>query len=114
VRDLEAAGVDVDYRAGNLAYSPAKGGPGRIVLDPEASIGALRHEFQHFKDIQAAEFPGGMGYWYDQPRGFARIEVGGYLKEITTARQTGNADLVPKIVEQLRDRVRYLKQLEGW
>jgi hypothetical protein len=85
-----------------------------MVLDPDASIGALRHEFQHFKDVQAAEYPGSMTYWYGQPREFARIEVRGYLEEIRTARETGNADLVPKIVEQMKDRVKYLMQLEGW
>jgi hypothetical protein len=63
INELKAAGVEIDYRAGSLAYSPAKGGPGKMVLDPDASIGALRHEYQHFLDIQAAEFPG-LGAYY--------------------------------------------------
>jgi len=105
INELKAAGVEIDYRAGSLAYSPAKGGPGKMVLDPDASIGALRHEYQHFLDIQAAEFPGLGAYYNDLPE-FARVEVRGYLREIATARQTGNADLVPKIAEQMRARVK--------
>jgi hypothetical protein len=105
MKELEGAGVKVEQRAGSLAYSPEKGGPGKMILDPDASIGALRHEYQHFLDIQAAEFPGIGAYYKDLPE-FARVEVRGYLREIATARQTGNADLVPKIVEQMRARVK--------
>jgi RHS repeat-associated protein len=105
IRQLEAAGVQIERRAGTLAYSPQTGGPGRIILDPDASIGALRHEFQHFLDNQAANFPGLGAYYRDLPE-FARVEVRGYMQEVLTARQTGNADLVPQIVEQMRARVR--------
>jgi hypothetical protein len=105
IKELEAAGVEIDYRPGSLAYAPAKGGPGRLVLDPDASIGAVRHEYQHFLDIQAAEFPGIGAYFNDLPK-FARVEVRGYLREIATARQTGNADLVPQIVQQMKARVK--------
>jgi hypothetical protein len=114
IRELENAGVQIDYRPGCLAYSPQKGGPGKIVLDPDASIGALRHEFRHYADVRDAGFPGNMEYWYRRPREFARYEVRGYLEEIRTARELGHHDLVPKIVEQMRDRIRYLRQLEGW
>jgi hypothetical protein len=58
INELKAAGVEIDYPAASPTYSPAKGGPGKMVLDPDASIAALRHEHQHFLDIQAAEFPG--------------------------------------------------------
>ena len=76
-----------------------------MVLDPDASIGALRHELQHFRDVQAAGSPGLGSYYADLPE-FARVEVRGYLREIDTARATGHADLVPQIVEQMRQRVR--------
>jgi hypothetical protein len=104
MKELEGAGVKIEQRAGSLAYSPEKGGPGKMILDPDASIGALRHEYQHFLDIQAANFPGIGAYYKDLPE-FARVEVRGYLREIATARQTGNADLVPRIVEKMRARV---------
>jgi hypothetical protein len=107
IRQLEQAGVEIEYRSGTLAYSPAKGGPGKIILDPDASIAATRHECQHFLDNEAANFPG-LGHYYRDLAEFARVEVRGYLQEIATARQTGNADLVPQIVEQMRARVKEL------
>lgn len=76
-----------------------------MVLDPNASIGAVRHEYRHFLDIKAAGFPG-IGPYLEDIREFARVEVRGYLQEILTARQTGNADLVPRIVDQMRARVK--------
>jgi hypothetical protein len=105
MKNLETAGVEIEYRTGSLSYSPAKGGPGKIILDPKTSIGALRHEYQHFLDVQAAGFPGLGAYYRDLPE-FARVEVRGYLQEIYAARQTGNADLVSKIVGQMRARVK--------
>jgi hypothetical protein len=104
---LEAAGVNIDTRPGNLAYSPSTGRPGRIVLDPETSIGALRHEYKHFLDNQSAGFPG-LGYYYRNVTEFAKLEVRGYLEEIMTARQTGNEDLVPRIIMQMKSRIRKL------
>ena len=35
-------GVTVVPREGTMAYSPAAGTPGQLILDPDASIGALR------------------------------------------------------------------------
>jgi hypothetical protein len=105
ITELKGAGVTIEKRPGSLGYSPTKGGPGKMVLDPDASIGALRHEYQHFLDVQAAEFPGLGAYFNDLPE-YARLEVRGYLREIYTARQTGHADLVPKIVQQMKARVK--------
>jgi hypothetical protein len=104
LRQLREAGVDIDFRPGNLAYSPARGGPGRIILDPDASMGAVRHEFRHFLDIQDAGFPG-FGPYYTNRQAFARLEVRGYLEEIRLARELGHHDLVPQIVQQMRERV---------
>ena len=105
--DLLAAGVDLVSRPGTLAYSPCFGGAGRMILDPEHSIGALRHEYQHFLDHRAAGFPGFRPYLED-PGEFARLEVRGYLREIDTAHVTGNTDLVPAIMRLMLARVREL------
>ena len=104
IKELEDAGVEIEW-GDSLAYSPATGGPGKMKLERDASIAALRHELQHFRDVQAAGFPGLAAYYQDLPE-FARTEVRGYLKEIDTARATGHADLVPEIVEQMRTRVK--------
>lgn len=105
--DLAAFGVEIVTRPGTLAYSPAPGNAGRIILDPEISIGALRHEYQHFVDHRAAGFLGFRPYC-ENPAEFARLETRGYLREIQTARETGHEDLVSAIVRQMRGRVREL------
>ena len=105
MKELEEAGVKIELRKGSLAYSPEKGGAGKMILDPDVSISALRHEYQHFLDIRAAEFPG-LGAYYINLSEFARVEIRGYMREIATAKQTGNRDLIPKIVEQMKARVK--------
>jgi hypothetical protein len=104
IKELEGAGVEIEWGT-SMAYSGPKGGAGKIKLDPDMSIAALRHEFQHFRDVQAAGFPG-LAYYYENPLAYATVEVRGYLKEIETARATGNADIVPKIIDQMKQRVR--------
>ncbi len=105
--DLRNSGVQMEWDSERLFYEPWKGLPGRMVLDAELSIGALRHEHQHFKDIRAADYPG-MGYYYENIKEFARLEARAYGVEIKAARETGNADLVPAIIQQMRDRVKSL------
>lgn len=102
--ELKESGVEVVIRPGTLAFSPAKGEPGRMILDPEASIAAIRHEFKHFLDHRAAQYPGYRPY-YEDVNMFVRLEVRGYFEEIRTARETGNQDLIPAIVQQLRNRI---------
>ena len=50
IDDLKANGVEIIYRDGNLAYSPEKGKPGQMILDPDASYSTLKHEYQHYID----------------------------------------------------------------
>jgi hypothetical protein len=65
---LDGAGVEVDMRRGTMSYSPSavSGEPGRIILDPEASYGAVLHEMSHFSDDEAAGYPG-LRYWLEDP-----------------------------------------------
>jgi hypothetical protein len=107
MNDLSEAGVDVTPDANRLAYTPGNGSPGQLILDPDASIGALRHEYQHFLDDRAAGFPG-MRYWFEDPTVAVGIEERGYAREIQTAIETGNGDLVPSIQQQLRVRISQL------
>ena len=57
---LDAAGVEVDMRPDTMSYSPSAvaGQPGRLILDSEASYGAVLHEMSHFADDEAVGFPG--------------------------------------------------------
>ena len=84
--ELESSGVEIEWRVGELAYSPAPGGPGRMILDPDASIGALRHEYRHFCDVREAGFPG-LQFYYRNPLEFARAEVRGYLRSSKSREQ---------------------------
>jgi hypothetical protein len=108
-RDLarERAGVEIHWEDPNrLQYNPAVavGRPGTMRLDPDVSIGGLRHEYQHFLDDRAAGFPG-IGYYAQNWRVMARMEAKAYYQEILAARATGHPELVPLIVQQMRTRV---------
>lgn len=57
--DLHANGVDVRTSEGNFAYGLAASGgrPGNIVIDPNGSISAIRHEYGHSLMIKRWDFP---------------------------------------------------------
>jgi hypothetical protein len=103
LRHLAQEGVEVVYRKGQLAYLAAQNSSGRMILDPDASLGALRHEYRHFLDVQAAGFPG-MRPYYENPAEYWRLEYRAYLEEVTLARQVRNFSAARKIVGQMRAR----------
>jgi hypothetical protein len=103
IRELENAGVEVDFRPGNLGYSPAKNNPGRFIFDPEASVGALRHEMRHFKDIRDAGYPG-IGPYLENPSSFWKMEYRGYMEEVNFARQNRDFSNARKIIDIMRTR----------
>ena len=107
LKQLGDADVEIALRLGSLAYSTSRGGPVRTILDSEASLGAMRHEFRHFLDIQNAGFPG-IGPYITNPKAFAHLEVRGYMEEVRLARELGHTDLVPQIIQQMRERVKEL------
>ena len=104
--DLERAGADISWRPGQLGYSPGDGRPGRVILDPDASYSALRHEARHFWDDRSRGWPGLVYYLYRQPDEFWQLEYNGYLEEIKLARAAKNFDLGWKIVQDMRARRR--------
>lgn len=87
---LDGAGVEVDMRRGSMSYSPSavSGEPGRIILDPEASYGAVLHEMSHFSDDEAAGYPG-LRYWLEDPSVTAAGESRAYEAEIDYANSIG-------------------------
>lgn len=84
---LQTEGVDVVFRNGVMAYGPqaVAGMPGRLIIDPEASIGALRHEAQHYFDDKAAGFPGMTALLHPSTRW--RMEYRAYIQEVTLTRE---------------------------
>lgn len=102
---LTIAGVEIEFRVGSLAYSPDAGGPGRMMIDPEASLGAIRHEFRHFLDMRDAGYPGLARYMENQAE-FAKMEVRAYLEEVKLARELKHDDIIPGILRQMKNRVR--------
>jgi hypothetical protein len=103
MNELKEAGVEIDYRSGSMAYSPQRGKPGKIILDPDSSIGALRHEMQHVRDARDADYPGIGPYVVDANR-FWEMEYRGYMQEVRFARSQRDFENARKIVAQMRTR----------
>lgn len=100
IDDLKANGVEIKYREGNLAYSPEKGRPGQMILDPDASYSALKHEYQHYLDDKANGHPEFSEYLKNQDFQ-AEMEINAYNKEIEIANDFGNKELANEL-EQLK------------
>jgi hypothetical protein len=103
MQQLEDAGAEVVPRPGAMAYQPSSvaGEPGRFILDPEASYGALQHEMSHFLDDEAAGYPG-LRYWLEDPAIQAGGEARAYGVEIDNANSIGAGDIADQLAN-LRD-----------
>ncbi|MEU7841039.1 hypothetical protein AB0B39_08725 [Micromonospora sp. NPDC049114] len=100
-RDLD---VEVTFRSDALAYgpSPGPGRPGQLVLDPDASYGALLHEMQHLRDDQAAGWAGMRG-WFEDPVVRYDNEVRAYQREIDYATSIGDHESVERLNQAIRE-----------
>ncbi|MEU4158354.1 hypothetical protein [Actinoplanes sp. NPDC026670] len=107
VREAEAAGVEITFRSGGLAYgpSPSPGRPGVLILDPDASYGALLHEMQHMRDDQAAGWAGMRG-WFEDPHVRYANEVHACEQEIRYAESIGDHDSAAKLRDLVREEYR--------
>jgi hypothetical protein len=102
IAQIENAGGDVDFRPGQLGYSPGSAGSaGRLIFDPEGSYGALLHEMSHFADDEAAGFPG-LASWLQDPGAMAASEANAYGAEIAYANAMGEPGIAAQL-EVLRD-----------
>ncbi|MEU6858197.1 hypothetical protein AB0B28_04890 [Glycomyces sp. NPDC046736] len=108
IQEAEDKGVEIRSRPGGIAYNPGgPGDPGQIILDPDASIWALRHEMSHMRDNEAAGWPGTRAA-YDR-RFLAASEERSYNLEIDGARAMGRDDLADQLVELRDTRLREIK-----
>ncbi|MGX5763497.1 hypothetical protein ACWKW1_27290, partial [Brevibacillus parabrevis] len=100
IEEIEKVGGKVKYRDdGSMGYSPglSRGELGEIIIDKNASISALRHEYQHFLDDMRIGW-GGMSTLYDFK---TRIiwELRAYMKEIREAEKLGYKDVASQLWE---------------
>ncbi|MFI7609382.1 WXG100 family type VII secretion target [Micromonospora sp. NPDC049366] len=104
IREAQELGVEVTFHDGVLAYgpSPSPGSPGQLILDPDASYGALLHEMQHLRDDQAAGWAGMRG-WFADPVVRYENEVRAYQQEIAYAESIGDKESVERLHELIRE-----------
>lgn len=95
--DLQNQGVEIVHREGVMGYSPAKGKPGQLVIDDNASYGALLHEKQHYLDDLKQGFPG-MEYHF-QTKNRLKMELNAYMEEIHLAESLGRKDIAKSLFE---------------
>ena len=101
LRILKEAGVTIDQTRPLMAYSPAKNAAGVFILDPKASISALRHEFQHFLEDREAGYLGLKAYRQDDEI-FWGFEFRAFWEEVKFAREQKDFELGRKIVRIMR------------
>lgn len=103
---MEENGVEVVYREGAMGYGPLrKGEPGQILIDPEASMSALRHEYSHFLEAKSNGFPS-VAESYQDWEGRIADELKAYTIEIEEAKRLG----LDNIAEQLQKNFKAEKQ----
>ncbi len=111
IDELKREGVEVVMtNEEKLAYAPGlrAGEPGQIHLNNDASIGALRHEYQHFLDDKAAGYKGMRGLYDLQFR--RQTETNAYGKEIQLMEETGNQEAANKLKENLAKELQKLDE----
>jgi hypothetical protein len=115
LQHMQEWGVEIRYQdSGRMTYTPAMNGyPGQLVISQESSIGAWRHEYQHFLDDLAREFPGPRVLY--QPDVAYEFEFNAYMREVNLAREIGRNgnpegfSAARQLLQQLRDdRMKYL------
>ena len=103
IQDLKDQGFEVVLREGRaITYGPAPtaGKPGQIVINPDASISALRHEAQHAFDDAANGFPG-WGHYLEYPDARWAMEQRAYELEIEAARSLGREDIAQQLIRNM-------------
>ncbi|GAB3843164.1 hypothetical protein GCM10029963_17410 [Micromonospora andamanensis] len=104
IQEARELGVEITFREGGLAYGPgpSPGQPGHLILDPDASYGALLHEMQHLREDQAAGWVGMRG-WFEDPVVRYENEVRAYQQEIRYAESIGDRDSVERLNQLIRE-----------
>lgn len=107
IKELENSGVEIIYREGAMGYGPhpsINGKPGQFLIDPNASISALEHEYLHFKQAESEGFPNMQGSFESSA---ARIEkeTASYAIEIQRAQDLGLDNVVEQLEKNLQKEI---------
>ena len=110
LRQLEDSVVEIKFRDGNMAYAPGlrDGNPGQIVIDSDASLSALKHEYQHFLDAQAEGFPSLGKQMFEEPQNRIIKELRAYMVEIKEADKLGLKNVSAQLFENYREEREYI------
>ncbi|MCX8677229.1 MULTISPECIES: hypothetical protein [unclassified Apibacter] len=108
IDDLKANGFDIIYRLDEaMAYSPGlnKGKSGQIIINEDASISALIHEYEHFITDKNDGYVGFEGV-YD-PNFRTQSKIFSYQKEIDFVRENleNNIDLINHLKNNLQKEI---------
>lgn len=103
LKDLNAAGAEVEYREGAMAYSPATNRAGKFIIDTKASYSAWIHEYTHFLDDKKDGYPG-LRILSDPEKCIDR-EIHAYNEEIKLAQKAGRPDIVERLEELKRKEI---------
>jgi len=113
---LKESGVEIVYRENVMGYSPhpsVNGKPGQFLIDPEASISALEHEYLHFKQAESLGFPNMQGALEDSAARIAN-ETASYNIEIQHAKELGLDDVVKQLEINLQNEIDYINKPLDW
>ncbi|WP_207706250.1 hypothetical protein, partial [Clostridium sp. HBUAS56017] len=102
INAMKDNGVEIVYRDGTMAYSPGlvPGAPGQLIIDKNASMSALIHEYQHYLDDLASGLPGMRQLYEQNPRVIKELRA--YMKEIKIADELGLKDVSSQLWENYR------------
>ncbi|GIO86170.1 hypothetical protein J25TS5_31020 [Paenibacillus faecis] len=108
INELEENGVEVVYRERGLGYGPLrKGEAGQVLLDPNASMSALRHEYSHFLEAKAKGFPSAAESYQDW-EGRIADELKAYTIEIEEAKRLGLDNVVKQLQKNFEAEKQYI------
>ncbi|MDR2889392.1 MAG: hypothetical protein LBV33_06075 [Lachnospiraceae bacterium] len=116
VMELENSGVEIIYRQNVMGYSPHpsnNGLPGQLLIDPDASISALEHEYIHFTQASEAGFPNMQGAFQDTTTRITN-ELSSYEVEIKYARELGLDNVVEQLTENLEVEINTINAPLEW
>ena len=116
IKELQDSGVEIIYREGVMGYAPhpsVNGKPGQFLIDPNASISALDHEYLHFKQAQNAGFPNMQGAFEDSASRIAN-ETASYAVEIQRAEELGLDNVVEQLQKNLQEEINKINTTLDW